>query len=246
MDPEFIGVNLAVLAAAALQSATGIGFGIIAGPILLVALNDGSAIQVSILLNLIIAGLLTPMLWRDVDRLLLRRLVAGLLIGSPFGVWLFLVMNIAWLKSVAAVAVVMMLILTARNHRRRVPPEPVATGNAEQGSMGLIAGLMGGSLGIPGPVPAAWMSARGYGKDAVRATILAMFVFSYLVALLLQLLMADIRPETFRLALTLSPATVAGIIAGRWLGTHLTEEIFRTILLVVLAATVILLLISLA
>jgi hypothetical protein len=35
--------NLAVFAATALQSATGIGFGIIAGPILLVVLNDNSA-----------------------------------------------------------------------------------------------------------------------------------------------------------------------------------------------------------
>lgn len=35
--------NLAVFAAAALQSATGIGFGIIAVPILLVVLNDNSA-----------------------------------------------------------------------------------------------------------------------------------------------------------------------------------------------------------
>ncbi len=245
MDPEFIGMNLAVLAAAALQSATGIGFGIIAGPILLVVLNDGSAIQVSILLNLIIAGLLTPMLWKDVDRSLLTRLVVGLLIGTPFGVWLFLAMDIVWLKSVAAAAVVVMLILTARNHGSQVPARPEATGNAEQGTMGLIAGLMGGSLGIPGPVPAAWMSAKGYGKDAVRATILAMFVCSYTMALLLQLTMANISTDTFRLGFTLVPATIVGIIAGRWLSHHLTEETFRTILLVVLAATGILLLATL-
>ncbi len=185
------------------------------------------------------------MLWKDVDRPLLTRLVVGLLIGTPFGVWLFLAMDIVWLKSVAAAAVVVMLVLTARNHGRQVPARPEATGNAEQGTMGLIAGLMGGSLGIPGPVPAAWMSAKGYGKDAVRATILAMFVCSYTMALLLQLTMADIARDTFRLGFTLVPATIAGIFAGRWLSHHLTEETFRTILLVVLAATVILLLATL-
>ena len=181
----FIAVNVAVFAASALQAATGIGFGIIAGPILLVVLNDGSAIQISILLNLIIAGMLTPMLWRKVDRVLLTRLVIGLMIASPMGVWLFLVMNVTWLKSLAAVAVVLTFVMTALNHRRQRPAQPVPTSVAQQGSMGLVAGLMGGSLGIPGPIPAAWMSAKGYGKDTIRATILAMFVVSYTFALIL-------------------------------------------------------------
>ena len=46
MDQEFFLLNVVVLVASALQSATGIGFGVIAGPILLIVLNDGSAIQV--------------------------------------------------------------------------------------------------------------------------------------------------------------------------------------------------------
>ena len=65
MDQAFLILNLAVFGAAALQSATGIGFGVIAGPVLLIALNDGAAIQISILLNLLIAVILTPSLWRQ-------------------------------------------------------------------------------------------------------------------------------------------------------------------------------------
>ena len=37
MDLDFLILNIAVFGAAALQSATGIGFGIIAGPVLLIA-----------------------------------------------------------------------------------------------------------------------------------------------------------------------------------------------------------------
>ena len=245
MDPEIIAVNFAVFAAAALQSATGIGFGIIAGPILLVVLNDGSAIQVSVLLNLMIAGLLTPTLWHNVDRLLLRNLILGLAIASPIGVFLFLAMDIILLKVCAAMAVVLTLILTIRNHRNQMTGKPAKAGFAEQGSMGVIAGLMGGSLGIPGPVPAAWMSAKGYGKDAIRATILAMFVFSYAIALVLQVTMATIRADTYITAVVLAPATLVGILAGRWLSRLLTEKTFRAFLLLVLAGTVILLLATL-
>ena len=245
MEPEIIAVNFAVFAAAALQSATGIGFGIIAGPILLVVLNDSSAIQVSILLNLLIAGLLTPTLWHDVDRLLLWKMVLGLIVATPLGVLLFLAMNIILLKVLAATAVVLTLVLTIRNHRNRTTTRPAKAGFAEQGLMGVIAGIMGGSLGIPGPVPAAWMSAKGYGKDAIRATILAMFVFSYSIALVLQMTMATIRADTYITALVLAPATLVGILTGRWLSRQLSEKIFRLFLLVVLIATVILLLATL-
>jgi len=245
MSPEMLVANLAVFAAAALQSATGIGFGIIAGPILLVVLNDNSAIQVSILLNLVIAGLLAPMLWHNVDRHLLRRMVVGLIIASPAGVLMFLAMDIILLKVMAAMAVALTLILTIQNHRRQPKREPLPARPAEQGLMGVIAGLMGSSLGIPGPIPAAWMSAKGYGKDAVRATILAMFVCAYTIALILQMTMGEIQPHTFITTLVLAPATLAGMLAGRWLGRRLTEPTFRIALLFILAGTVILILATL-
>ena len=111
--------------------------------------------------------------------------------------------------------------------------------------MGVIAGLMGSSLGIPGPIPAAWMSAKGYGKDAVRATILAMFVCAYTIALILQMTMGEIQPHTFITTLVLAPATLAGMLAGRWLGRRLTEPTFRIALLFILAGTVILILATL-
>ncbi len=68
-----------------------------------------------------------------------------------------------------------------------------------------------------------------------------MFLFSYSIALVLQLTIADIGTDTLKLAMTLAPATVIGIFAGRRLSRYLTEETFRTILLVVLVLTVVLL-----
>ena len=55
-------LNIAVLAASLLQAATGIGFGVIAGPILLLALDSGAAIQVSIALSFAIALALLALL----------------------------------------------------------------------------------------------------------------------------------------------------------------------------------------
>ena len=120
MDQEFFLLNLVVLVASALQSATGIGFGVIAGPILLIVLNDGSAIQISIALNLLIAVILSPFLWNNVDRSILRNFVVGLAIGSPLGLLVFLNIGITMLKAIAGIGILITLYFTLKGMRSRL------------------------------------------------------------------------------------------------------------------------------
>jgi uncharacterized membrane protein YfcA len=242
MEQEFLILCLAIFSAAALQSATGIGFGVIAGPVLLVVLNDNSAIQVSIILNLLIALSLAPSLRQKADRQLLRPLIGGLLIGSPLGLIIYLLLDIGMLKAFAAAVVLFTLVGVIRGRHLGSEPRTAGSGRFQQISIGTIAGIMGGSLAMPGPVPAAWMAARGYRKDTVRATILLMFVFAYTIALLLQFNLAGINANTIWICISYSPATIAGIVFGGFLSKHISERIFRRLLIVVLAATVVVLL----
>ena len=85
MGQELLILSIAVFGASVLQAATGIGFGVVAGPLLLIVLNDSAAIQVSVALNLLIAVILAPSLWRIADRKLLPSLLIGLAVGSPIG-----------------------------------------------------------------------------------------------------------------------------------------------------------------
>jgi len=241
MDLDFLILNVAVFGAAALQSATGIGFGVIAGPVLLIALNSGSAIQISIVLNLLIALILAPSLWQQADRQLLARLLIGLAIGSPVGLLIFLNINIDVLKTFAGLTVAYTLFLILRNNRApSLTPQP-STGNPEQVSIGVLSGIMGASLAMPGPIPAAWMSARGFSRETIRATILMMFVFAYVVALALQIGLAGIGADTMQLSAMLAPSTIIGILVGRSLVSRVTEQTFRYLLVIVLASTAIIL-----
>ena len=241
MDQHFLILNVAVFGAAALQSATGIGFGVIAGPVLLIALNSGSAVQISIILNLLIASILVPSLWQQADRQLLTRLLIGLAIGSPVGLLIFLNVDIAVLKAFAGLAVAYTLFLILRNNRAPSHAPTLAAKNSEQISIGVLSGIMGASLAMPGPIPAAWMSARGFSKETIRATILMMFVFAYVVALALQFGLAGMGADTMRFAATLAPSTVIGILVGRSLVNRVTEQTFRYLLVIVLASTAIIL-----
>lgn len=237
MEQQYLILSLAVLGASVLQSATGIGFGVIAGPIMLMMLNSGAAIQISIALSLLIAAVLAPSLWRHLDRSLLFRLLAGSVVGLPIGLVVFLSIDLGLLKLLAALAVSMTLLFVLRGVRAPTLAGAAPTGRMAQVSMGAVSGIMSGSLAMPGPVPAAWMALHAYGKDTIRATILTMFLFSYLAALGLQSVWVGIGQDTLWRCVYLSPATLAGILIGRWVARLLSEQIFRWVLSAVLSAT---------
>ena len=237
-------MNAVVLVAAVLQSATGVGFGVIAGPAFLIIMHNAAGIQVSIMLNLLIAVLLAPSLWRSIDRSTLNRVTLGVFIGTPLGILIFLNLNLAALKILAAIAVLFSLIMLLRN------PGPLGAASPERPGervlIGVAAGAMGGSLAMPGPVPAAWMAARRYDKETIRATILVLFVVAYTIALLLQYGLAGIEPDSFLDAAALIPATVVGIPLGHWLSSKISDQVFRRFLIVVLCLTIGLLLLTIA
>jgi uncharacterized membrane protein YfcA len=246
MGQEILVLSIAVFGASVLQSATGIGFGIVAGPLLLIVLNDSAAIQVSVALNLLIAVILAPSLWRKSDRSLLRDLLLGLAVGSPIGLMIFLYTDVALLKIFAAVVVLFTLLLLLRGNRSDSASASVSTRKFEKVVVGFAAGMMGGILAMPGPVPAAWMSARGIDKDTIRATILVMFVVAYGFALLLQLTLAEISANTVRLTALLVPSTIVGIVVGKYLSKRISETVFRWILTTVLTFTIAILFVPLA
>ncbi len=146
-------------------------------------------------------------------------------------------MDIVILKLFAGLAVVFTLFLTLRGNRAPSRSLQPALGKVEQISIGVMSGIMGASLAMPGPVPAAWMSAKGFNKETIRATILLMFVFAYVVALLLQIGLAGIDADSFRICVMLTPSTVVGILVGRSLSSRLTERTFRGLLVIILAST---------
>lgn len=237
MDFSWWLVQAAVFAASLLQAATGIGFGIIAGPILLLMLNSAAAIQVSIMLSLIIAIQLAPSIVKRIDKPLFKLLVYGTCVGIPVGILIFLKIDIVTLKALAGVAVVFMALSSMGLFE-------FSGGRASKGyssragvGMGLISGVMSSSLGMPGPVPATWMIARSFDKEVIRATILMLFIPSYCAALAFQAVMPGVNGDTIWWALGLAPATIGGVFFGKVLEPRIDAATFKRIITVVLVCT---------
>ena len=240
MDETLWILHGAVLGAALLQAATGIGFGVIAGPIILLAMNSGAAVQVTILLSLLIAVVLVPSLLRNTDRAILRRLLIGGALGMPLGIAVFLLVSLAVLRLLAGLSVLFMAISASGLFAGRGSPESAP----KDYLTGVLSGAMCTSLAMPGPVPAAWMSARSLPKATIRATTLALFVFSYVAAFAFQAGLAGVEKETWWLTASLVPATLIGVFLGRLAVNWISEVTFRRLITVILAATAVTLLAS--
>lgn len=239
MDFSWWLVQTAVFAAALLQAATGIGFGVIAGPILLLMLNSASAIQVSIILSLVTALVLAPSIFKRIDKSLFRLLVFGTGIGIPLGIFIFLHINIHALKILAAVAVAFMALTTAGVFRPHNDQNNDGYSNRASVGIGVISGVMSSSLGMPGPVPAAWMITKSLTKEVIRATILLLFIPSYCAALIFQSVAPGLIDDVIRWSLELLPATVAGVLIGKVLEPRISAHAFKTIVAIVLSCTAI-------
>jgi uncharacterized membrane protein YfcA len=251
-------LNLAIFVASFLQGAIGIGFGVIAGPVVLIVMNDGAAIQVSILLSFLSAAMLAPGVRRQVDRPLLKRIFAGSLLGAPLGIVLFGLIGVATLKLLAAISVAFMAAVASglitrlramtasRTNRPASNPgsSPVMAG-VLAGAVGIISGMMNAALAMPGPVVAAFMAAADRGKQATRAMTLMLFVISYPVAYAFQWAVAGRSDAALLLSLWLAPTTIAGVVAGRLTAPLISERLFRKIIIALLIATAGALLLSL-
>ncbi len=235
MDAALVTMHGVVLAAALLQAATGIGFGVIAGPVMLLALNSGAAIQVSALLSLLIAAVLAPGLWRQVDRPILARLLIGTIIGLPIGIAVFVFVSIDVLKLLAGLSVAFIALSAAGLTRPR--KAPTGRGHLRNIGIGVLSGAMSSSLAMPGPVVAGRLSALAIPNEAIRATILVMFLFSYTAAMAVQAGAVGVTGETLLLTASLAPATLIGVGLGHVLVSRIGEAVFRRLILIILLGT---------
>ena len=107
-------LGLSVFCAACLQSATGIGYGVIAGPIFLVVLNSNEAFHLSTIHNLAIACLLVPFVWKDRNKLILKNFILGGSFGLVLGFMIYVWASVSQLKFAAIMMVTYVTVFLLR------------------------------------------------------------------------------------------------------------------------------------
>ncbi len=237
MDPSLAIMHAAVLLAALVQSATGIGFGLIACPVILIVVNTGSAIQIAILLSLLVALILAPPLYQHAPKPFLGRMALGTIAGLPLGILAFQSVDVDTLKVGVGVCVVLTAVSVVNRLMRTRQPGAHPGNTVYDILTGVVSGAMSVSLAMPGPPAAARMAILALSKEQIRSTSLVLFTFSYAAAFAVQWALVGVTPGTLSLTLSLIPATLIGIYLGRQAVAWISERTFLWIIAAILTAT---------
>ena len=176
------------------------------------------------------------LIWRvraAIDMPRLWPFLVGGLIGVPLGVALLTRVDAGSIKMVLGI---FMLIYGV--YAFAAPRLPVIDGGgrAADGTVGFVAGILGGLGGYNGVLPAIWTQLRGWPKDAARA-VYQPFILVTHVAILVCLGIVALD----RLGLILLAAALPPLFIGAWVGWRiygrLDERRFRQLLAVLLVAS---------
>ncbi|HYJ59900.1 MAG TPA: sulfite exporter TauE/SafE family protein [Actinomycetota bacterium] len=232
-----VAAALAAFAGGAIQSVSGFGYALLVVPVLTVVSGPRVAVVVmtAIGVPLVIANG-----WRWRARLRHRMavlLVGTALLGIPLGALFLRTADERLLTATVGIVVIAMTIAIWRG--LRVPP-----GTATLTTAGVLSGAFAASTGTNGPPVVIALDAEGLEPDAFRATLQTVFALEGSLAFVTFIVNGFVTAS-------LVPAIVAGLIAvaaGAVVGDRIARRVdqarFRSIVLVTLAASGVLAVVS--
>lgn len=211
---------LGVLAGALAQAATGMGFSLVAAPVLVLVLGPREGVVAT--LGLATLASLVPLAReaRQVQPGAVLRLLVPTLLCTPVVVWALRGADTRWLAAAGGVGVVVAVALLAGGLRSawfRTAPAVVLTGAASA-----VLNVVGG---VGGPPVGLYAANAGWEPRALRANLHAFFVVQNAVTALA----LGVRvPSVLHLV-----ALLLGTVAGTWLCGRMSPATVRAGVLVV-------------
>ena len=225
--------------ASVVQSATGFGFALIAVPVYLIILNSAAAVQVVIIISIAMSLPLWLKLKDDMHDDFMKWILIGCALGFPMGIYLFLEMDLQTIKTVVAIFIILVSIQNAWQmfvaKRGAIDvellPKPVLS------IIGIFSGIFGVAMAMPGPTLMLFLSKTLLRKNEIRAVMMAIFVFAYSGAAIMQIIFAGISADTWITSLIVTPAALLGVYVGHQLSKKINERMFKSLILIILILT---------
>jgi uncharacterized membrane protein YfcA len=229
LETAFIFIII-ILVASVLQTSTGFGFSIMATPFLLMLFLPYEAIQINIILSLIISVALIWKIKQDIDFILLKRFTLGSITGIPFGILIFVSINIEAFK--LGVSILLLLLTLLLILRFRVNATPF-----RDYLVGGISGLLTTSIGMPGPPLLLYFTGTDTEKAKLRGTTLAFYLFIYFVSLVTQVLIIGSNKTIMIASMFAVPIVLFGMFLGQKLYKRINQRAFRIFTYILLSCT---------
>jgi hypothetical protein len=236
MDALAVAAAAAVLTGAAVQSATGFGFSLVAAPLMFAAFEPEEAVGLLMLLGVCV-NLLTlgtegrrPRPLGTEAALILACAVPGMIVG----VAVLRALDEVVLQLAVSAGVVLTLLV------RRMRPQPDSVPVWAAPAVGVSAGVLTTTTTTAGPPILVYLLGRGLPATHVRDTLTVIFLGLGVLgagALAATGTDAAIPPPLLALA-AMAPLVVAGHVAGRPVFAHLARRAYEPVVTAVLVASV--------
>ncbi|MFJ7953554.1 sulfite exporter TauE/SafE family protein [Lysinibacillus sp. NPDC096418] len=226
-----------ILVASILQASTGFGFSIMATPFLLMLFLPQEAIQINIIISLIISSILVWKIRDDIDKVLLKRISLGSIVGLPFGFIIFMFSNITVIKIVVGILLILLTLLLVCKFKIK------ATSNRDF-IVGGISGILTSSIGMPGPPLILYFTGTSIKKEQLRATNLAFFLIIFSISLVTQILFTGTNILIWKYSLYAIPIVCTGLYIGQIIFKKINQQIFTLFTYILLICTGVFLLIE--
>ncbi|WP_296258062.1 MULTISPECIES: TSUP family transporter [unclassified Pseudomonas] len=168
----------AVLVGATMQRLSGMGFALVASPLLVVSLGPHLGVLMANVLSALSSGLILAQTWRQVDLRRLIWLLIPALAVMPLGVWTLHVLSLGVLM--LGIGIVLIGSLTMLQFGRSMLLLQGRTGAVLAGA---ASGFMNVTAGIGGPMIALYAASIRWPQSAFVGSVQVYFVFTNLVSL---------------------------------------------------------------
>lgn len=221
-----------ILVSSSVQGMSGFGMGLIAIPLLTLLMEPKMVVPATTLASMAISAMIIVQLHQHCDWRRAAWLGIPALLAAPFGVHLLKVLTSEQLcTGLGAVLMVnAVLSLWQRWRTRHHPPLPQALHIRPVGSIvvGGISGVIGGAVGMTGPLLADHLNKSGIQPEAFRITLNLIFIASSTWRTGLYFANGILAGPTLGLAAAALPAAIVGAAIGGRLGRRVRPDAFTT------------------
>ena len=213
------------------RGVAGFGSGLIAVPLLTLVAPVASVVPMVVALDYMGSasqglGSQEQIAWRE-----LSILVPFMIVGIAGGLYLLSVLSTAVLARTLGVFVLVFAVYQV------LPLPPLRGSRLAAGACGVLGGLVGTLFGTGGPFYAIYLSLRGLGKEAFRATFATNFLLDGGVRLVAYALLGLFTRDLLLALASAVPVAAVGLWVGGHIHSGLSPRTFRAIISALLVAS---------
>ena len=232
---------VAVLAGAYLKGYTGFGASMLWMTSLSLVLPPLQVVPMVLMFEVVTSIALLPQIWRDVRWRSIALLLLGTWAATPIGIQVLASLPATPIRIALAVVVLIAAILILRGFAlSKEPGRPATVG------VGLMAGVLNGSMGIVGPPVILFYFSSPIGVVAGRASIITYFIGTDSVATAMFAAEGLIDASVLWRTAVFLPILIVGVVVGNRGFLKTDPESFKRVALFVLMALSVLLVVRAA